>query len=53
MIVQLGVLYVVIEPYIFRYFWLLEQVAMPDFVLLIDGMGTVAKLLIVLECSAG
>ena len=53
-IVQLGVLYLVIEPYIFLVIsGFLEQVAMPDFVLLIDGMGTVAKLLIVLECSAG
>ena len=53
-IAQLGVLYLVIEPYIFLVIsGFLEQVAMPDFVLLIDGMGTVAKLLIVLECSAG
>ena len=53
-IVQLGVLYLVIEPYIFLVIsGFLEQVAMLDFVLLIDGMGTVAKLLIVLECSAG
>jgi hypothetical protein len=52
-IAQLGVLYLVIETDIFLVIYgFLEQVAMPDFVLLIVGMGTVAKLLFVLHCSA-
>lgn len=42
-IAQLGVLYLVIEPDVFLVIsGFLEQVTMPDFVLLIVGMGTVA-----------